>query len=168
MHKRHFVRASLALAIGLGLAATVGLAVAQVAIDVDGGAVAVVGFGATAFVLTEAGSSELVSRLFMAARLQPNIRYRCSQLLSTLEAVSRGDGLSLVAEASLPQAHDPRYVRRPLSPRVPRQIGLAVLDRRQSSPATGAAARGALSATGAGVGAGAFTGAATGAAGRVK
>ena len=30
------------------------------------------------FVLTEAGSSELVSQLFMAARLQPNIRYRCS------------------------------------------------------------------------------------------
>jgi PAS domain-containing protein len=43
-----------AVAAALGLAATVGLAVAQVAIDVDGGAVAVVGFGATAFVLTEA------------------------------------------------------------------------------------------------------------------
>ncbi|MEO6680135.1 MAG: LysR family transcriptional regulator, partial [Pseudomonas sp.] len=35
------------------------------------------------FVLTEAGSSELVSRLFNAAKLTPNIRYRCSQLLST-------------------------------------------------------------------------------------
>ena len=43
-----------AVAAALGLAATVGLAVAQVAIDVDGGAVAVVGFGATAFVLIEA------------------------------------------------------------------------------------------------------------------
>ncbi|WP_315336091.1 LysR family transcriptional regulator [Pseudomonas grimontii] len=89
-----------------------------------------------AFILTEAGSSELVTRLFDAGQLRPKVRYRCAQLLSTLEAVSRGDGLSLVAEASLPQAHDPRYVRRPLSPRVPRQIGLAVLDRRQSSPAT--------------------------------
>jgi DNA-binding transcriptional LysR family regulator len=88
------------------------------------------------FILTEAGSSELVSRLFGAAQLRPKVRYRCAQLLSTLEAVSRGDGLSIVAEASLPHLHDPRYVQRPLSPRVPRQIGLAVLDRRQSSPAT--------------------------------
>ncbi|KAE9653456.1 LysR family transcriptional regulator [Pseudomonas sp. PB105] len=87
------------------------------------------------FILTEAGSSELVSRLFDAAQLRPKVRYRCAQLLSTLEAVSRGDGLSIVAEASLPQRDDPRYVKRPLSPRVPRQIGLAVLDRRQSSPA---------------------------------
>ncbi|MBD8235722.1 LysR family transcriptional regulator [Pseudomonas fluorescens] len=87
------------------------------------------------FILTEAGSSELVSRLFGAAQLRPKVRYRCAQLLSTLEAVSRGDGLSIVAEASLPQRDDPRYVKRPLSPRVPRQIGLAVLDRRQSSPA---------------------------------
>ncbi|MCP1463051.1 LysR family transcriptional regulator [Pseudomonas sp. S3E17] len=89
-----------------------------------------------AFILTEAGSSELVTRLFDVGQLRPKIRYRCAQLLSTLEAVSRGDGLSIVAEASLPQAYDPRYVKRPLSPRVPRQIGLAVLDRRQSSPAT--------------------------------
>jgi DNA-binding transcriptional LysR family regulator len=88
------------------------------------------------FILTEAGSSELVTRLFSAAQLRPKVRYRCAQLLSTLEAVSRGDGLSIVAQASLPQAHDPRYVIRPLTPRVPRRIGLAVLDRRQSSPAT--------------------------------
>lgn len=88
------------------------------------------------FILTEAGSSELVGRLFSAARLRPKVRYRCAQLLSTLETVSRGDGVSVVAEASLPTADDPRYVKRPLRPRVPRQIGLAVLDRRQSSPAT--------------------------------
>lgn len=88
------------------------------------------------FILTEAGSSELVTRLFGALQLQPNIRYRYAQLLSTLEAVSRGDGLSIVAEASLPQAYSPGYVKRPLSPCVQRRIGLAVLDRRQSSPAT--------------------------------
>ena len=85
------------------------------------------------FVLTEAGSSEC---LFHSARLKPNVRYRCSQLLSTLDTVSRGAGVSVVAQASLPQAPQPRYVQRPLAPRVARQIGLAVLDRRQSSPAT--------------------------------
>jgi DNA-binding transcriptional LysR family regulator len=88
------------------------------------------------FVLTEAGSSELVSRLFSAARLTPNIRYRCSQLLSTLDTVGRGDALTVVAEGSLPDDRDSRYVKKPLSPTVTRQVGLAVLDQRQSSPAT--------------------------------
>ncbi|MGE8177995.1 LysR family transcriptional regulator [Pseudomonas fluorescens] len=88
------------------------------------------------FILTEAGSSELVSHLFSAARLSPDIRYRSSQLLSTLETVSRGDALTLVAELSLPNAEHARYVKKPLSPPVKRQVGLAVLDQRQSSPAT--------------------------------
>ena len=87
------------------------------------------------FILTEAGSSELVMRLFSVARLRPNVRYRCAQLLSTLAAVSRGDGVSIVAQASLPEQADSRYVALPLSPPVPRRIGLAVLDRRQASPA---------------------------------
>ncbi|WP_223460929.1 MULTISPECIES: LysR family transcriptional regulator [unclassified Pseudomonas] len=88
------------------------------------------------FVLTEAGSSELVSRLFTAARLTPNIRYRCSQLISTLDVVARGDGVTVVAEGSLPNQIDRRCVKKPLSPAVLRQVGLAVLDRRQASPAT--------------------------------
>ncbi|MDI3273596.1 LysR family transcriptional regulator [Pseudomonas sp. MDT1-16] len=87
------------------------------------------------FVLTEAGSSELVSRLFSAARLTPNVRYRCSQLLSTLDTVGRGDALTVIAEGSLPHDLDSRYVKKPLSPPVARQVGLAVLDQRQSSPA---------------------------------
>ncbi|VVM88694.1 HTH-type transcriptional regulator GltC [Pseudomonas fluorescens] len=90
----------------------------------------------TPFVLTEAGSAELVSRLFTAARLQPNIRYRCSQLLSTLDTVSRGDAITIVAEGSLPEEVTPRYVKRPLLPAVHRQVGLAALDQRQASPAT--------------------------------
>ncbi len=64
------------------------------------------------FVLTEAGSSELVSRLFSAARLTPNIRYRCSQLISTLDTVGRGDALTVVAEGSLPDDNDNRYVKK--------------------------------------------------------
>ncbi|PYY68907.1 LysR family transcriptional regulator [Pseudomonas jessenii] len=90
----------------------------------------------TPFVLTEAGSSELVSRLFTTARLTPNIRYRCSQLMSTLDVVARGDGVTVVAEGSLPNQIDRRCVKKPLSPAVLRQVGLAVLDRRQASPAT--------------------------------
>lgn len=88
------------------------------------------------FVLTEAGSSELVSRLFTTARLTPNIRYRCSQLISTLDVVARGDGVTVVAEGSLPNQIDSRCVKKQLLPAVLRQVGLAVLDRRQASPAT--------------------------------
>jgi DNA-binding transcriptional LysR family regulator len=87
------------------------------------------------FVLTEAGSSELVTRLFNTARLQPDIRYRCSQLLSTLDTVSRGDAITIVAEGSLPDEENPRYVKKALTPNVQRHVGLAVLDRRQASPA---------------------------------
>jgi hypothetical protein len=57
-------------------------------------------------------------------------------LLSTLDTVSRGDALTVVAEGSLPDDSDDRYVKKPLSPAVTRQVGLAVLDQRQSSPAT--------------------------------
>lgn len=88
------------------------------------------------FVLTEAGSAELVSRLFLAAKLQPNIRYRTSQLLSTLATVARGDGVTIVAESSLPLAEDIHYVKKPLAPMVKRSVGLAVVDERQASPAT--------------------------------
>jgi len=90
------------------------------------------------FILSEAGSAELVSRLFMSARLQPNIRYRSSQLISTLETVARGDGVTILAELALPSPspHGEGYLRKPLAPCVRRSVGLAVLDDRQSSPAT--------------------------------
>ncbi|WP_416773225.1 LysR family transcriptional regulator [Pseudomonas sp. RHF3.3-3] len=88
------------------------------------------------FILTGAGSGELVSRLFAAQRLVPDVRYRTTQLLSILAAVARGEGLTVIAEQSLPDHPAPGYVSRPLSPPVTRQIGLAVLDRRAVSPAT--------------------------------
>lgn len=88
------------------------------------------------FVLTEAGSAELVSRLFLAAKLKPNIRYRTSQLLSTLATVARGDAVTIVAESSLPLAEDIHYVKKLLVPVVKRRVGLAVVDERQASPAT--------------------------------
>ncbi|MFO2464300.1 LysR substrate-binding domain-containing protein [Pseudomonas sp. 15FMM2] len=88
------------------------------------------------FILTEAGSSELVSRLFVGAGLKPDIRYRCSQLLSTLDAVRRGDGVTVVAQLSLPDVQPASYLIKPLKPAITRQVGLAVLDQRQASPAT--------------------------------
>ncbi|MDD0974197.1 LysR family transcriptional regulator [Pseudomonas fontis] len=90
------------------------------------------------FILSQAGSAELVESLFQSAGVRPNIRYRSGQLLSTLETVARGDALSVVAELSLPEAGagPARYQTRPLAPKVRRKIGLAVLDPAQASPAT--------------------------------
>lgn len=88
------------------------------------------------FVLTEAGSAELVLRLFAAQRLVPNIRYRCSQLISTLATVERGAAITLVAEGALPDVLGPALQKKSLSPLLKRTVGLAVLDRREASPAT--------------------------------
>lgn len=87
------------------------------------------------FVLTEAGSSELVSRLFAVAKLKPRIRYRTSQLMSTLAAVTRGDGVTIVAESSLPEDGSECYVVKVLNPSVKRHVGIAVLDRTQATAA---------------------------------
>jgi DNA-binding transcriptional LysR family regulator len=89
------------------------------------------------FILTEAGSAELVSRLFLSAKLSPNIRYRSSQLISTLETVARGDGITILAELALPVRGQGAsgYMQKQLNPQVKRSVGLAVLDERQSSPA---------------------------------
>ena len=87
------------------------------------------------FVLTEAGSAELVQRLFVGAQQTPVVRYRCAQLMSTLAAVARGDGVSLVAELALPAVPTGDYVAKPLQPPVTRDVALAMLDERQASPA---------------------------------
>ncbi|MDQ1208294.1 DNA-binding transcriptional LysR family regulator [Acinetobacter baylyi] len=88
------------------------------------------------FILTEAGSGELVSRLFLAKKLQPNIRYRTSQLMSTFATVSRGDAITIVAESALPDISPFPYIKKKLHPPIKRNVALAVPDERQSSPAT--------------------------------
>ncbi|GHD59014.1 LysR family transcriptional regulator [Jeongeupia chitinilytica] len=90
------------------------------------------------FVLTEAGSAELVDQLFATARLAPKVRYRSTQLISTLDIVARGDGITVVAELALPKPphRDGRWVASPLDPPVRRHVGLAVPDSRLCSPAT--------------------------------
>lgn len=87
------------------------------------------------FVLTQAGSGDIVSGMFLAAKLQPNIRYRTLQLISTFDIVARGDGIAVVAESSVSAVREPGFAIRALSPAVKRSIGLAVVDEREASPA---------------------------------
>jgi len=93
------------------------------------------------FIMSEAGCACLIEPLFANAGLQPQVPYRISQVITILDMVSRGDGLSIVAELALPQRlreQYPELVALPLNPPVSRKVGLAVRDRRQNTPATNA------------------------------
>lgn len=91
------------------------------------------------FIMTEAGSGPLLQRLFSAQKLVPNVLHRSAQLISTLAMVEMGYGVSILAEQALPERgslHANGYVKKPLNPPVTRSVGLALLDKRQASPAT--------------------------------
>jgi DNA-binding transcriptional LysR family regulator len=88
-------------------------------------------------VLTHAGSQDLIARMFAAAGLRPNVTHELSQLLSILEFVARGQGVSIVASLALPASHR-GVVYRALSPRAARPLGLACLNANRLSPAASA------------------------------
>lgn len=90
---------------------------------------------ASPFAMTRAGSEDIIDGLFRALRLQPNIRWRSLQLVSTIAAVARGEAVSIVAESALPPETTLGYVKKPLRPAVRRQVALAVPDERRMSPA---------------------------------
>lgn len=85
-------------------------------------------------VLTHAGSQGLISRMFARAGIQPRVTHELSQLVSLLEFVSRGQGVSILASLALPD-HYKGVVYRNISPRSSRRVGLACLDERRLSPA---------------------------------
>ena len=90
---------------------------------------------ASPFAMTRAGSGDIIGGLFRALRLQPNVRWRSLQLVSTIAAVARGEAVSIVAESALPPEKAPGYVKKPLRPAARRQVALAVPDARRMSPA---------------------------------
>lgn len=86
------------------------------------------------FVLPEAGCGDLIQAILDRAQARPRILYRFPQLLSILGFVERGLAVSVAARLALPD-DPPGVVYRPLSPRVPRRVGLAVRDAAKLSPA---------------------------------
>ncbi|WKB54846.1 LysR family transcriptional regulator [Eleftheria terrae] len=97
-------------------------------------AIAVTDLNDQPFVLTEAGCGDLIRSLVEAGGGRPHILYRFPQLLSILGFVERGLAVSVAARLALPDDH-PGVVYRPLSPRAPRRVGLAVRDMAKLSPA---------------------------------
>lgn len=89
------------------------------------------------FVLAGAGCQEVILDGLRSIGAQPDIRYRFSQLLSILGFVKKGLALSMASQLSLPD-HYEGVVYRPLSPSIPRRVGLAVRDAKGLSPAAAA------------------------------
>ncbi|SDY50814.1 DNA-binding transcriptional regulator, LysR family [Saccharopolyspora shandongensis] len=88
-------------------------------------------------ILTHAGSQELIGHMFAQARIQPTVTHELQQLISILEFVAQGHGVSIVASLALPDQHDGVVYRR-IRPRASRQVGLACLNERRLSPAAAA------------------------------
>ena len=89
------------------------------------------------FILTDAGSAELVKEIFSSARLHPKIKHQCVQITSSCALVAGQEGVAIMAEMALPPPSEMMagITVRYLNPTYPRQIGLAMMDRRALSPA---------------------------------
>ena len=86
------------------------------------------------FIMTRAGSQKLIQRLFARHDCRPRIAHELLQIMSILEYVSRGEGVSILARLAVPDAYPGvRYV--PLLPQTRRSIGLACLGENKLSPA---------------------------------
>lgn len=85
------------------------------------------------FILTRAGSQALVTRLFSRNGLRPRITYELLQLMSILELVAGGKGVSILAKLALPDRYE-GVVLRPITPGSSRRIGLVCLDESRLSP----------------------------------
>lgn len=85
------------------------------------------------FIMTRAGSQTLVTRLFSRKGLRPQVAYELLQLMSILELVASGKGISVLAKLALPD-HYPGTVFRPLTPGTSRRIGLVCLNESRLSP----------------------------------
>jgi DNA-binding transcriptional LysR family regulator len=87
------------------------------------------------FIMSGGGSRQLIEEVFRSAGVRLNVRYRLQQVLSILEIVRRGLGVSVLAELALPEDRNGLSIV-PFEPRVIRRIGLAVRDRNNLSPAS--------------------------------
>ncbi|HSW19659.1 MAG TPA: LysR family transcriptional regulator, partial [Ramlibacter sp.] len=85
-------------------------------------------------VLTQAGSQDMVMSMFDRAGVQPKVAHELSQVISILEFVARGNGVSVLASLAVPEQQT-GLVFRPITPRTARRVALACLDQKRLSPA---------------------------------
>lgn len=90
------------------------------------------------FIMTLAGSATAIQHLFEQESLHPSVKQRYAQIITIIKMVENGSGFSIVADLAAPDqimALCPGVTKKPLTPRVKRSVGLAVLKREQASPA---------------------------------
>lgn len=85
-------------------------------------------------ILTQAGSQDMVMRMFERAGVQPKVAHELFQIASILEFVAHGNGVSVLASLALPEPR-PGLAFRPITPRVARRVAIACLDASRLSPA---------------------------------
>ncbi|MBC5782258.1 LysR family transcriptional regulator [Ramlibacter sp. USB13] len=86
-------------------------------------------------ILTQAGSQDMILGMFDRAGLRPKVAHELFQLVSILEFVAHGNGVSVLAGLSLPEQPRAGIVIRPITPRVARRVAIACLDAARLSPA---------------------------------
>jgi len=85
------------------------------------------------FIMTKAGSNTEVQAWLTVNKTKPKILFHITQIISILGVVQSGLALSIVARLSLPN-HYPGVIYRPLNPRAPRKVALAVKNKNDLSP----------------------------------
>lgn len=85
-------------------------------------------------ILTQAGSQDMVMRMFERAGVRPKVAHELVQVVSILEFVAHGNGVSVLASMTVPEPR-PGLAFRPITPRVARRVAIACLDAARLSPA---------------------------------
>lgn len=85
-------------------------------------------------ILTQAGSQDMIMRMFERAGVRPKVAHELFQVASILEFVAHGNGVSVLASLTVPDSR-PGLVFRPITPRVARRVAIACLDASRLSPA---------------------------------
>lgn len=85
-------------------------------------------------VLTQAGSQDMVMRMFERAGVRPQVAHELSQVVSILEFVAHGSGVSVLPSLAV-SGPTPGLAFRPIVPRTSRRVALACLDQARLSPA---------------------------------
>lgn len=90
------------------------------------------------FIMTAAGATAHVEKLFESAGLRPTVKHRYSQIITIIKMVEYGAGVSIISGLALSDpvmAMCPGVVKKPLAPVAKRSVGLAVQSRKHASPA---------------------------------
>ena len=87
-------------------------------------------------ILTRGGSQDLVLHLFERAGVQPKVMHELLQVVSILEFIAHGNGISVLPSSTIPQVlARGGLASRPVTPRVSRRVAIACVDATRLSPA---------------------------------